>query len=67
MSQYKVSFPVQASMDSVKFSFAKVEKQFDNIKVVNGSEEIIFNETYVTGLLNNRPVKIKLSALTFSD
>jgi hypothetical protein len=48
------------------FRMAAVPKQFDSIRIVVGSEENIFNETFVTGLLtNNRVVKFKKETLVF--
>jgi transcription initiation factor TFIIIB Brf1 subunit/transcription initiation factor TFIIB len=50
----------------LKFRRAKVPHMFDNIRVVLGSDEKIFEETYVTGIMqNNRVVKFKKSSLEF--
>ena len=66
MSQYKVTSPIKVPMSAFKFRIASVEKQYDNIRVIEGSEEIIFNEPYVYGMLaNNRVVKFKKSTLTY--
>lgn len=52
--------------DVIKYRSAKIPFLFDDIKVVIGSEEDIFEEKYVTGLLpNNRVVKFKMSSLEF--
>jgi hypothetical protein len=52
----------------MKFKIAQVPQMFDNIRVVEGSEESIFNTTYVTGLLtNNRVVKFRKDTLVFKQ
>lgn len=52
----------------MKFKIAKVPKMFDNIRVIVDSEETIFNDTYVTGLLtNNRVVKFRKDTLEFKN
>ena len=52
----------------LQYRLAKVLNQFDNVRVVIGSEESIFNEDYMTGLVGqNRVVKFKKSALVFSE
>ena len=49
------------------FRTARIPEQFDNIRVVIGSEETVFNEVYVTGVLtNNRIVRLNKSALVFT-
>ena len=59
--------PVKLEIDSSNYRNASIPKMFDNIKVVIGSEESIFEDTYVTGILkNNRIVKFKKSTLVFS-
>jgi hypothetical protein len=51
-----------------QYRLAKVLNQFDNVRVVVGSEESIFNEDYMTGLVGqNRVVKFKKSALVFAE
>jgi hypothetical protein len=48
------------------FRMAKIKTMFDSINVVVGSEEKIFEEVFVTGVLpNNRVVKFKKSSLEF--
>ena len=50
----------------MKFKIAKVPNMYDNIRIVEGSEESIFETTYVTGLLtNNRVVKFRKDTLEF--
>lgn len=52
--------------ETPKFRSARIPDQFDNIRVVIGSEETVFNETYVTGVLtNNRIARFNKSALVF--
>ena len=66
MKQYKVT-PIKQQSSAMSFHMAKMDKQFDNLRVINGSEETIFSETYVTGLLtNNRVVKFKKDTLVFA-
>lgn len=36
---------------------ASIDKQFDNVRIVLGSEEIIYDKEYVTGIVNERLVK----------
>jgi len=53
---------------SLTFRMAGVPKQFDKIRIVVGSEETIFNECFMTGLLeNNRVVKFKKETLVFAN
>ena len=56
------------NISDIKYRSAKVPLLHDNIRVVVGSEELIFNETFLTCLVsNNRVVKIKKSALEFAQ
>lgn len=49
-----------------KFRDAKIPHMFDSIRVVVGSEEDIFEETYVTAVVGkDRVVKFKKSAVQF--
>ena len=60
--------PVQPTFDASHFQSARMPDQFDNIRVLKGSEEMVFNEVYVTGLLtNNRVVRFNKSALVFKN
>ena len=67
-SPYKFDAPAKkSSFEYPKFINAKVPNQFDNIRIVVGSEELVFDETYVTGLLsNNRIARFKKNALEFT-
>lgn len=48
------------------YRMANIPNQFDNIRVINGSDEKIFDDIFVTALLqNNRIVKFKKSSLEF--
>lgn len=59
---------VSMSIDPSQFRFARMPEQYDNIRVIKGSEETVFNEVYVTGLLtNNRVVRFNKSALVFKN
>lgn len=50
-----------------KFRMASVPKCFDNIRVIEGSDELIFQETYVTVMLaNDRVAKFKKNTLVFA-
>jgi hypothetical protein len=61
LTQQKTNIP-----SGLKFRNANVGDQFKDVRVVLGSEELIFNETYMTGLVfNNRVVKFKKSELKF--
>ena len=56
------------NIDHSKFQSAKMPDHYDNIRVIVGSEETLFNEVYVTGLLvNNRMVRFNKSALVFKN
>lgn len=64
---YKQKKTPNQTIDTTKYRMANIPLMFDNIRVVVGSEENIFEETYVTGILtNNRRVKFKRSALVFA-
>lgn len=64
---FKNSISTDNIMDTVNFRNAKVPLLHDNIKVLLGSEEDIFAETFMTCLVsNNRIVKIKKSSLEFA-
>ena len=64
---FKNSITTSNITELPKFRSAKISTMFDNIRVVVGSDESIFEETYVTGVLpNNRIVKFKKSALEFA-
>lgn len=53
--------------ESYTFRKASIPNQFNDIQVVVGSEELLFEETYVTALLqNNRVVRFKKSTLVFA-
>lgn len=57
----------KSAFEFPKFMNAKVPDQFDNIKIVVGSEELVFNETYVTGVLtNNHIARFKKNTLVFT-
>lgn len=48
------------------YRMAKVPHMFDSVRVVVGSDEDIFEETYMTCLIGeNRAVKFKKSVLEF--
>ena len=50
-----------------EFKMAKIPAMFDSIRVINDSEELIFEDTFVTGVLpNNRVVKFKKSELVYT-
>jgi hypothetical protein len=45
---------------------AKVPHMFDNVRVIVGSDEDIFEETFLTAIVgDNRMVKLKKSALEY--
>lgn len=53
--------------DIPKFVKASIPFQHEGIQVVVGSEESIFEETYVTGVIGtNRVAKFKKSTLVFA-
>lgn len=53
-------------LEQPKFREGKIPHMFDSIKVVIGSEEVIFEETYVTAIVGkDRIVKFKKSAVEF--
>jgi hypothetical protein len=53
-------------IDMPKLREANVPHMFDSIKVVVGSEEGIFEETYLSAIVgNNRLVKFKKSAIHY--
>lgn len=67
MKQYKVTKTNNSTPDLGPIRIASVPKMYDNIRVIMNSEEEIFKEKYVSGLLsNNRLVKFKLSTLEFA-
>ena len=58
----------QVTIDPSQFRSARMPNQYENIRVLAGSEETLFNEVYVTGLLvNNRVVRFNKSALEFKN
>ena len=63
MNRFTLRPPVH---ETPKFRTAHIPDQYENIRVVVGSEETVFEETYVTGVLtNNRIARFKKSALVF--
>lgn len=70
--QYSHQHTKQKSVEPT-YRMAKVLKMFDsintydNVRVIDGSDEEIFEETYVTCVLaiNNRVVKFKKNVLEF--
>ncbi len=44
---------------------ASVEKQFSNVKIVVGSDEQIYDKTYVTAIVNNRIVKFLKDSVSY--
>lgn len=57
----------KSAFDSPKFINAKIPNQFDDIKIVVDSEETVFEETYMTGVIsNNRLVRFKKNVLVFT-
>lgn len=48
-----------------KFRLANIKNQYNAVKVFTGSEENIFNEIYMSCLVDNRLVKFKKSILEF--
>jgi hypothetical protein len=66
MKQYKPTPVANVIPKNLGFRNAKIVKQFENIQVVDGSEEVIFNEVYVTAILSNdRICKFRKSTLEF--
>lgn len=58
--------PKSPAFEMPRYRIAKVPLMFDDIKVFIDSEETIFEETYVTGMLdNNRVVKFRKASLEF--
>lgn len=52
---------------SAAFKRASIPSLHHDIKVISGTEENIFGDVYVTGVLpNNHVVKFKKNALVFS-
>lgn len=63
---FKSAVNINTVSEMPKFRLAKIKTMFDSIKVVVGSDEHIFEEVYVTGVLpNDRVCKFKKSALEF--
>ena len=44
---------------------ASVPSQYDNVKVVVGSDERIYDKTYVTAIVNNRLVKFLKESVSY--
>jgi len=63
----KLQQPVRNEViPTLNFRLAKIPLMFDNIRVIIDSDEKIFEEVYVTGLLpNNRVAKFKKASLEF--
>ena len=60
--------PISMSIDPSHFRSARMPDHFDNIRVITGSEETVFDDVYVTGILaNNRVVRFNKSALVFKN
>lgn len=56
-----------SAFDSPKFINAKIPNQFEDIKIVVDSEETVFEETYMTGIIsNNRIARFKKNVLVFT-
>ena len=67
MKQYTVTKLNPVTPSGMKFHIASVPDQFKDIRVILGSDEVIFQDTYVSGMLaNNRIVKFKKSTLVFA-
>ena len=67
MKQYTVTKLNPLTPSGMKFRIASVPDQFKDIRVILGSDEVIFQDTYVSGMLaNNRIVKFKKSTLVFA-
>lgn len=57
---------IMRPLELPKFREGKIPHVFDSIRVVVGSEEVIFEETYVTAVIGkDRVVKFKKSAVEF--
>lgn len=58
---------IHSIAENPQFRLAKVPEHFDKIKVLIGSEEKIFGDVFVTGVINNnRVAKFRKNTLDFS-
>jgi hypothetical protein len=56
--------PISSSMERK----AKLPGVYENIRVISNTEEIIFEDTFVTGVLpNSHQVKVKKSSLVYDN
>jgi hypothetical protein len=51
--------------DLPRYKEAKVNPLGETIRVIVGSDELIFGESYVSGMFRNRVVKFRQSALEY--
>lgn len=66
INNFSKSLTKRPAIEFPSFRLASVPNIYDNIKVIVGSEETIFEDTYVVGVLtNNRVVKFKKSSLVY--
>ena len=57
----------KSAFDFPTFVNAKIPNQFDDIKIIVNSEETVFEETYMTGVIsNNRIARFKKNMLVFT-
>lgn len=54
-------------LSELKFRSARVPHMFDNVRVLVGSDEDIFEETFVTAIIGkSRVIKLKKSSLEYT-
>ncbi len=49
----------------ITFKHASIPKQYESIKVIDDSEEIIYDKIYVTAVVNNRLVKFLKESVSY--
>jgi len=49
----------------VTFKYASVQKQFESVKVIDNSDEVIYDKIYITAIVNDRLVKFLKESVSY--
>ena len=53
------------NLSGFNYRMASVPQQYDNVKVIENTEEKIYDKTYVTAVIHNRLVKLLKESVKF--
>lgn len=68
IESYKKSAHRQFNQPGAHTRKASVIGLYDNLNIVQNSDEVIFEDTFVTGVLpNGHTIKVKKSSLTYKN